>query len=569
MKRYAILTSVIVLAACGGGSHSGGSGIAPNAAPAFRSSDLFSDTENNSNVTQMQTQIIVDSHGNVVSPNTSRRAGIRSGSIQDTSGNTYAVYDLSDVKLKVADSVPAWLKIGLTEDGAIKDITLSSGGVESTLARDGDTNSFHGPIFEYVQDTIRNPEGTPDLSTEELRNTYKDNQHWKSGKWAKDSGDNWYYIEYGDKAKFRMVDGTEFGTELTSIEGFSDTLENGHATMATLNLIESSRTELTGGHWNRIDERMDVETNKHISEGDANPVVLQYSDFGHFNPVYRSKHVDLNNTVLNAIRAHGAEIDAALSSDTFNQASFDTLVSGYGLNRSGLDKYRNNEEFEEKLESQDYQLFAGGYAIDANGQLIEGGTFDAPRNTTFSGTGIGRVYTSIHAKSDGTETEYKTAILSQYGIENDGVDAGHDVSKTFTTSSAYLNVDANGNQVLEMNFPDFYKVTATQNVGESNPTVVLEKVNGVTIEKKYMKTADVALPTYDTEQYQVTSNGTTTPETPFFEPGYYGVGTASEAAGLIRYAETTDNIVVTDTDSSTGKNFKREFEFQGAYGMKK
>ena len=156
MKRYAILTSVIVLAACGGGSHSGGSGIAPNAAPAFRSSDLFSDTENNSNVTQMQTQIIVDSHGNVVSPNTSRRAGIRSGSIQDTSGNTYAVYDLSDVKLKVADSVPAWLKIGLTEDGAIKDITLSSGGVESTLARDGDTNSFHGPIFEYVQDTIRN-----------------------------------------------------------------------------------------------------------------------------------------------------------------------------------------------------------------------------------------------------------------------------------------------------------------------------------------------------------------------------------------------------------------------------
>jgi hypothetical protein len=97
----------------------------------------------------------------------------------------------------------------------------------------------------------------------------------------------------------------------------------------------------------------------------------------------------------------------------------------------------------------------------------------------------------------------------------------------------------------------------------------LEKVNGVTIEKKYMKTADVALPTYDTEQYQVTSNGTTTPETPFFEPGYYGVGTASEAAGLIRYAETTDNIVVTDTDSSTGKNFKREFEFQGAYGMKK
>ena len=375
MKKYLIYTSVFALAACGGGSGGGHSVNAVNAArtPVFNSSELFSNTENNSNVTQMQTQVIVDSGGHVIDPNNSRRAGIRAGSvIHDTNGNSYNVYDLSDVKLNVADEVPAWLKIELAEDGAIQDITLSIDGVESKLAREGNTNTFRGPMFEYIEDTIRHPEGTPYLGTREARDDYRNSEHWKEGRWAQDSDDNWYYIEYKDEAVYRTVDTGQ--------------------TMADLNEIASDR-EFAEGHWNRVDERIDVQTNKHISEGDANAIELQYSDFGHFNPVYRTKHKDLNETVLNAIREYGADIEAALLAE--DTGTFNDLKTESGLNRDGLDKYRTNEEFEEKLNKANYQLFAGGYAIDANGQLIESGTFEAPRNTTFTGKGIGRVYTIL------------------------------------------------------------------------------------------------------------------------------------------------------------------------------
>ena len=547
MKRYLILTSVIALAACGGGGHSGGGTVvdAPRA-PTFNSSDLFSNTASNTNVTQMKSQVIVDSRGRVIAPNT-RGASIRSGSIHDTDGNTYKVYDLSDVNLHVADSTPASLKIGLTPDGAINEITLDTGSVKSKLARDGNTNTFRGPIFEYVEDALPSITGDPDLSTPELREAYKTSRGFKDGKWveATPGHGDWYYVQYNDRATFRMVDGTDFGEDLTSIDGFNATLDNGHVTMATLDLIASSKG-FEEGHWNLVDERMDVKTNKHISEGDANAVVLQYSDFGHFNPVYRSKHVDLNDTVLDAIREHGAAIEAALLAE--DNATFESLKSTAGLNRSGLDKYRDNDEFADELAKEDFQLFAGGYAIGADGNLIEEGTFEAPRNTTFTGKAVGRVYTSIHANNDGTEKEYRAAVLDQYGIAHDSTeesirDAGHDVAKEFKTSSAQLTVDASGNQRLEMNFPDFYQVVATKPaVGDVN--ITLTKPDGVTIEKQYMRTADVELPTYTTEAHQVIDSGATVADDPVFLPGYYGVGSASEAAGLVRYAEESSNIQV-------------------------
>ena len=140
--------------------------------------------------------------------------------------------------------------------------------------------------------------------------------------------------------------------------------------------------------------------------------------------------------------------------------------------------------------------------------------------------------------------------------------------KKLTTSSAQLTVDASGNQELVMNFPDFYRVTATKTAGGVE-NVILDNPNNVAIEKKYMKNGDVALPTYTTETHQVISNGTPgAPETTFI-PGYYGVGSASEAAGLVRYADETNDIAVKNMTNEEVKTFTREFEFQGAYGMTK
>ena len=536
MKKAFILTSILALTACstGGGEHNPGHPHGAASTPTLSNgatftSGIYTNTDTNSSVTQMKTQVVVDSNGHLIVPTLSRGGSIRSGSIQDVNGNMYNVYDLEDVKLNVADENGGWLKIGLTEDGAIENITLSSGDVTSQLDREGTTNHFRGPIFEYV------PDG-------------------------------------GDRATYRIVDGTEFG-DLVNIEGFVGSLDSatGKATIDTLDLIAGAKG-LSGGHWNYIDERIDVTTNKHITEANESAPVLQYSDFGHFNPVYRSKHKELDGDVLAAIRAHADEIEAALSDPDFNQTEFNALVASYGLNRAGnKDNYRNNEELEEELGKADYQLFAGGYAIGADGQLIEGGSFDAPASTTFTGTGVGRVYTSINANNYGTEDEYKNAVLAQYEITGDG----HDIAKSFTTSSAQLTIDASGNQTLEMVFPDFYTVTATQTAGGiSNVELSATDAQLAQIEKQYRKTGDVALPNYGEipTTHQVTSNGTASDPEVAFMPGYYGVGSPSEAAGLVRYAEEVNDIAVTNTtdpDNPETKTFTREFEFQGAYGMQK
>ena len=519
MRKAFVLTSILALAACsgGGGEHNPGYAHGPAGTPtvsnaATFTSGIYTNTETNNSVTQMKTQVVVDSGGRVIVPNLARSGHIRSGSIQDINGNTYHVYDLEDVQLNVADEVPASLKIGLADDGAIKDITLSSGNVESKLARDGDTNQFRGPIFEYVKD----------------------------GK---------------DKAEFRVVDTGQSMDDLIALE---------------------SPNSLTGGHWNYVDERMDVTTNKHITAGNENAPVLQYSDFGHFNPVYRTKHTELNADVLADIRAYGADIEAALLAG--DDAALAALKDAHpNLDRGDKDKYRSNAEFAAKLAEATYQLFAGGYAIGADGQPIAGGSFIPPVSATFTGTGVGRVYASISNKENGTEKEYRAAVLDQYNIDHDNTDdsinnAGHNITKSLTTSSATLTVDASGNQQLVMNFPDFYRVTATKTAGGAED-VVLDNPNNIGIAEQYKKNSDIdALPTYTTEQYQVTDNGTID-TAKMFMPGYYGVGSASEAAGLVRYAEERDGITVKDmTDPDNPEKvhtFKREFEFQGAYGMSK
>ncbi len=87
MKKAVILTSIFALAACsgGGGHHSSGGGnpSVPTNNPTF-TSGIYTNTENNDNVTQMKTQVIVDTGGHVITPTLTRGGHVRGGSIHDT-----------------------------------------------------------------------------------------------------------------------------------------------------------------------------------------------------------------------------------------------------------------------------------------------------------------------------------------------------------------------------------------------------------------------------------------------------------------------------------------------------
>lgn len=85
MKKLAILTSVLALAACGGGSGSNG-GISNGLTPAQRAA-----VESNKNVTGMLTYLSTDAHGNTVQS--------RSSVVSYTAGS----YDLEDVRFVAID----------------------------------------------------------------------------------------------------------------------------------------------------------------------------------------------------------------------------------------------------------------------------------------------------------------------------------------------------------------------------------------------------------------------------------------------------------------------------------
>lgn len=314
------------------------------------------------------------------------------------------------------------------------------------------------------------------------------------------------YVKNGDdRAQFRVVDN---GQDMSALN-----------TLATEN-------GLSDGHWNRIDERMVFKTY-------GKDVGLQYCDFGYFNSVYRSKNKNLTtDEEINAAR-HGT------------------------LNRNDdLDKYRDDNKFNEYLAKKDYQLLAGGYAISGTNMVD---TLTPENNTTYKGKALGRVYVSIESKQGGID---KSSYLSSWNVpfdrdtNNDGImdaysdNAGHDMAKAYTTSEATMSIDANGNQTLFMPFntnsdtPDkFYDVTITKNKGGDNISV---EFTGIPSEQQYVR-----------------NNNETNIEGDF-TPGYYGVNTPVEAAGTARYFTKQD----IGKGSDAGK-VNREWEVQAAYGMKK
>ncbi|MBE6457304.1 MAG: hypothetical protein E7011_00630 [Alphaproteobacteria bacterium] len=461
MKKYVILTSVLALAACGGGSGGGGSAGTPSGGyVAPRPAVTPGVATSNAEITNMSSEIVVASNSNTP-VSVVRSATVNNG------GVTYTSYRLDDVKLFTAENLDtsghSYINLELNNNtGEIDAVKMMVGGEASgRIARDTtDTTTFAGPIFEYT-------------------------------------------LDGEDKAQFRVVD-------------------NGQD-MAALNAL-ATQNNLSGGHWNRVDERMIFGTN-------GEDAGLQYSDFGHFNPIYRSKNKEL-------------------SSDA------DILAARAGtLNRSAdLDKYRTDEEFNALLAKEDYQLFAGGYAISGTNMLDSLPVpVPAEGNNTYKGKAVGRVYTSIQS-NDVDRTAYLTAWNVPYDLDTDddnipdawSENAGHDMAKAYTTSEATMTIGADGTQTLVMPFntqsdtsDTFYDVTITKN--SSNEINV--NFDGTPSEA----------------QYRMNNNPTPSSTEGEFTPGYYGVNTPVEAAGTARYY----------TEQELDTNVTREWEVQAAYGMQK
>ncbi len=385
----------------------------------------------------------------VVSSNSSDPISVVGSATVERDGVTYTSYRLDDIKLFTAENLDSpsrsYVNLQLNDTtGEIDAVKVSLGGTEASVVR-ADATTFAGPIFEYVAD-----------------------------------GD--------DKALLRVVD-------------------NGQQDMAALNAL-ASQNGLTGGHWNRVDERMVFGTH-------GKDIGLQYADFGYFNPVYRSKNYNLVN-------------------------DDDITKSRLGTRTSGENTYRTDEQFNQELASQDYQLFAGGYAISGTSMLD---TLIPENNTTYSGKALGRVYASI--QSDGVD---RTPYLAYWDVP--GGQDGHDMAKAYTTSMATLSIGADGTQILSMPFNShsdtadtFYDVTVTKTAGGD----VSFGFAGTPNELQYRRNE---------------SEGNIEQD---FNPGYYGVNTPVEAAGTARYY--TEQNIGQDPDAAT--DVTREWEFQAAYGMKK
>lgn len=384
-------------------------------------------------------------------------------------GVTFTSYDLSDVKLYAADdehTSNGYLKIGMDDNGRIEKITMNVGEVGAPVERVGETNRFKGPIFEYVED--------------------------------------------GDQAAYRIANTGQTAADL-------DTLKT--------QLIAQGKIH-DGGHWNMVNEEMDVVTLG--GDIDGNGTALQYADFGHFNPVYTTKYKNVDGLTNEQMAA---------------------ARNGESLGRGDeLDKV--NGDFDAEMAAEDYQLFAGGYAIQ--GTELKA-SLDAPRGAEFKGKAIGRVYTSVsvdeNAFANNEDAEAARIAQAAAARGGEGYSTDHDINKAFTTTEATLKIDANGKQTLEM---PFY-THSSDPANKFYDVKLVKKADGT-----YEAPVFTGTPT-DTRHnlYDALNEGNVKEKS--FNPGYYGVNTVSEAAGTARLYSEED----------LGNHVQREYEVQAAYGMKR
>lgn len=364
--------------------------------------------------------------------------------------------------------------------------TITSGGVTYTSYRLDDVKLFmaenlDNPGHSYVSLELNETTGEIDAVKMVVGDA-------DSGRNERDGsifhGPVFEYVPDGDdRAIFRVVDNGQDNVALAALE---------------------TAKGLTGGHWNRVDEQMAFQSYG-ASAG------LQYADFGHFNPVYRSKNENLD-------LANNNDIEQARA----------------GTRTTGENKYRTDEQFNEELAKEDYQLFAGGYAIEGT-TMVD--TLTPVNGTAYEGKAIGRVYATIQNNNNADRTPY----FAYWNVEGDG----HDMVKAYTTSHARMTIGSDGSQELFMPFntqsdtaDTFYDVTITKATPNADPSFAFA---GNPSNLQYRRNEAEANIEKD------------------FTPGYYGVNTPVEAAGTARYA----------SEQTLGTDVWREWEFQGAYGMTK
>lgn len=155
MKKITILTSVLVLAACGGGSGgNGGSGAAPAVNPVGGRSAVTADVvSSNEKITSMASEILVAGDGSKITPSLSRHASLSYG------GQTYESYRLDDVDFKMGGE-DSLVKFELNDKGQIVALTkmdraddftgdpVYDASQEGTFTRTGDT-AFTKNLYVY------------------------------------------------------------------------------------------------------------------------------------------------------------------------------------------------------------------------------------------------------------------------------------------------------------------------------------------------------------------------------------------------------------------------------------
>ena len=299
-------------------------------------------------------------------------------------------------------------------------------------------------------------------------------------------------------------------------------LDDGQITMEQLN-AKLEAADLSGGRWDRIDQLW-IFGKQSAEAGDENH--LTYSDFGHFMPVNKQKNKDITTqNQLDAAR------DGSLNRDAdhdFYETNLETATAN-------------------ALAAEDYQLYAGGYAI-LNGERVE--TLSPTNGMSFTGKAIGRIYASVDADS------HKSDYMAQYGLTDDS-----SLSHTLETADDAATLTfTDGTETLYMPFSNsgWYDVTVTRTGDNKTIEFAVNDDSHAMLDNTEHNGLFVM---QDTNPDGFNENGVV-------HMGYYGINTPSEAAGTIGWREEF-GLTPLSGEGHEGDNPSLEHEFQAAYGMTK
>ena len=254
MKRYFLLTSVLALAACGGGSGGGGNvgnavnGRTPGSPTEhLLASSLIGDTDNNE-ITNMASAVVVKN-------GSSWSSFARAAKAPDTTSHTgYTIYKLDNVDFKLVEgnaNLESAFNFEIDSDGRIENVVAKIGSSKLNAARgteSGKTDKFYGKIYQFVKD-----------------------------------GDDKEVITIADDGNV---------TENILQAKLAEAVEN--------NILSSA--EASAGHWNHLDQYWKFETN-----GNKDSLGLTYSDFGYMMTYNLVKDENISfdsNGIMNGAAEH-------------------------------------------------------------------------------------------------------------------------------------------------------------------------------------------------------------------------------------------------------------------------